>query len=346
MSRVEAIAGLAAETFQRHSLHGGPPTDQGIARGDGADRPPVWVEKNCYIDLWIEALHALRLEPLAMLPFTLAVDFEGDQWTFFKPSLEELRDLYGIDVQELTVWRPLVEHAVEHLSAGKLVSTEADAFWLPDTAGTDYRNQHSKTTILLNSIDVDARRLGYFHNAGYFELAGEDFSQLFRLERPLDAEFLPLLAELVRIDRLVRHPPNELATRSFALLRRHFDRRPATNPFHRFAERFARDLPELQTAGLPYYHAWAFASIRQAGAAFDLLAANLRWQAGFGRPELIAAAECFDAIAEGNKALILKGARAVNSGRPFDAAPIFEGMAAAWDRGMALLDGALAPASK
>lgn len=79
-----------------------------------------------------------------MLPFTLAVDFEGDQWTFFKPSLEELRDLYGIDVQELTIWRPLIEHAVEQLSAGKFISTEADAFWLPDTAGTDYRIERSQ----------------------------------------------------------------------------------------------------------------------------------------------------------------------------------------------------------
>jgi hypothetical protein len=346
MSRIEAIPGLDAGTYQRHCLHGGPAKARGEDRPAGVDRPPVWVEKNCYIDLWIEALHALGLEPLAMLPFTLAVDFEGDQWTFFKPSLEELRELYGIDVQELTVWRPLIEHAVEHLSAGKLVSTEADAFWLPDTAGTDYRSQHSKTTILLNCVDVDARRLGYFHNAGYFELSGEDFSQLFRLDHAPDAEFLPLLAEWVRIDRLVRHPPHELAARSFALLRRHFDRRPATNPFHRFADRFARDLPGLQASGLPYYHVWAFASIRQAGAAFDLLAANLRWQAGFGRPGLVAADECFDAIAEGNKALILKGARAVNSGRPFDAGPIFDGMAGAWDSGMAVLDVALASAAK
>jgi Domain of unknown function (DUF1839) len=220
---------------------------------------------------------------------------------------------------------------------------QPDAFWLPDTAGTDYRTQHSKTTILVTSMDMQARQLGYFHNAGYFELSGEDFSQLFRLDAAPDASFLPLLAEWVRIDRLVRHALAELAARSFALLRRHFDRRPLTNPFHRFAARFAHDLPELQAAGLTYYHAWAFASIRQAGAAFDLLAANLRWQAGFGRPGLISAAECFDTIAEGNKAWILKGARAVNSGRAFDAGPIFEGMAQAWDCGMASIAEVLDP---
>jgi len=41
----------------------------------------------------------------------VAIDFEGDQWTFFKPPHEDLKALYGIDVQELYVWRPLLEHA-------------------------------------------------------------------------------------------------------------------------------------------------------------------------------------------------------------------------------------------
>ena len=32
-----------------------------------------------------------------------------------------------------------------------------------------------------NSIDLAERRLGYFHNAGYFELEGDDFDGVFRL---------------------------------------------------------------------------------------------------------------------------------------------------------------------
>ena len=323
MSRIEVLPGLSASTYQRHFLHG---------------NERVWVEKNCYSDLWIELLHALTLEPAALFPSSLALDFEGDQWTFFKPSLEELRDLYGIDVQELTVWRPLIEHAVEHLSAGKFISAEVDAFWLPDTAGTDYCSNHTKTTILLATLNVEARQLGYFHNASYFELSGDDFSGLFRMEAKPDPEFLPLFAEFVRVDRLLRRPQAELASCSFELLKRHFDRRPLTNPFFRFGCRFAQDLPELQARGLPRYHAWAFASIRQAGAAFELAAANLRWQAGFGNPGLITAADCFDAISQGNKALILKGARVVNSGRPLDATPLISEMTHAWDRGMRLLD--------
>ncbi|NPC57358.1 DUF1839 family protein [Caenimonas soli] len=323
MSVIEVLAGLDPAGYRRHALHG---------------EEAAWQEKNCYVDLWIELVHALKLEPLAMLPFTLGADFEDDQWTFFKPPLEELRDLYGIDVQELTVWRPLIDHAVEHLAAGRLISTEADAYWLPDTAGTDYRNKHTKTTIVLANLDVDGRKLGYFHNAGYFELGGEDFAQLFRLDMPADPAFLPLFAERIRIDRLVRRTQPDLVTASLALLRRHLPRRPTSNPFGRFGTRLAKDFPELTAGGLAQYHAWAFASLRQAGAAFELLASNLRWLAGFGHPQLRDAARSFDVISEGNKALILKGARAVHTGRALDASALLGDMARAWDEGMASLD--------
>jgi hypothetical protein len=265
------------------------------------------------------------------------VDFEGDQWTFFKPPLEELWELYGIDVQEMSVWRPLVEHAVEQLGAGKIICTEADAYWLPDTAATDYRRQHTKTTIALANLDLDGQWLGYFHNAGYYELSGEDFRRLFRIDATADPSFMPLFAELVRIDRRLQRPPQALAACSLALLRKHFARRPLANPLERFGERLARDLPELQSAGLARYHAWAFAGIRQAGSAFELAAAHLRWLAGFGLATLLPAAESFETIAQGNKALILKGARAVNARKPLDAAPLVRDMAQAWDRGMAAL---------
>ena len=71
------VLDLDAASYARHALH-------------AEDR--VWVEKNCYVDIWIEVIHALGCEPLAMLPFVVALDFEGDQWTFFKPPHDELRD--------------------------------------------------------------------------------------------------------------------------------------------------------------------------------------------------------------------------------------------------------------
>lgn len=303
---------LDAGRYTRHMLHA---------------EERVWVEKNCYVDIWIELVHALGCEPRAMLPFVNAIDFVGDQWTFFKPRHDELRTLYGIDVQELNCWRPLLEHAEEHLGAGRLIATEADAWWLPDVTGTDYRTQHTKSSIILNDLDIANRRLGYFHNAGYFRLDGEDFARTFRLDMQPDPAFMPLFAELIRIDGLRLLPGAELKARSTELLARHAGQMPAGNPVERFAARFQRDLPMLQDQGLAHYHAWAFATVRQLGAAAELAALHLRWlDAAAHAP----AAQAWDRISQGAKTFILKAARAVNSRRALDAAPFFDEWAEAW----------------
>ncbi|CAN5507867.1 DUF1839 family protein [soil metagenome] len=316
MTRVRVLD-LDAAAYARHSLHA---------------EDNVWVEKNCYVDIWIEVIHALGCEPLAIAPFVVALDFEGDQWTFFKPPHDELRDLYGLDTQELNCWRPLLAHAEEHLAAGKLISTEADAWWLPDTSGTDYRRQHTKSTIVLNELDVAGRRLGYWHNAGYFMLEGEDFAKTFRLDLEPDPAFMPFFAEFIRIDRKVIRPFEELRAMSKVLLTKHLARRPVDNPIRRFAARFAQDLPELQARGLAHYHAWAFATVRQLGAAAELLARHLAWAGGSP-----VASSAYDQISQGAKAFILKAARAVHSKKPFDPSATFEEWAVAWDSAIAAL---------
>jgi hypothetical protein len=321
--RASALPGLDPATYQRHALHG-----EGVQ----------WAEKNCYIDLWIELVHALGCDPHAMLGHTLPIDFEGDQWTFFKPSHEELRRLYGLDVQELTIWRPLADHALEHLGAGKLVSVEADSFWLPDTAGTDYRQKHTKTTIVLADIDLDARRLVYFHNTGCYALEGEDFAGIFRLDRPEDPTYLPLFAEVVRADRRIVRPAAELRAMAREDLAQQYARRPASNPVHRFAEAFERDLPLLRERGLDHYHAWAFACTRQLGSAAELTARWVEWLS-VGSPSAgeQRAVEAFDRLSAGAKTFILKGARLVSSSKPADLGPLFGGMVEAWDEGMEAL---------
>jgi len=323
MTRLQVIPGLEADGYVRHMVH-------------AEDR--LWVEKNCYVDVVIEMLHALGLEPLAAMGFCAAVDFEGDNFTFFKPSHDELRTLYGVDFQELNVWRPLIEHAKHHLAEGKFISTEANSFYLPDTSGTDYRRNHVKSTIILADIDVDRRTLGYFHNAGYFKLEGEDFEKLFRIGVPADPTFLPLFAELIRIDRQIKRPRAELARMAKNILATHLSRRPTANPVEKFGQRFAKDLPWIQEQGLPFYHIWAFATIRQLGAAFELLALHLRWLAGIDSPELAPAAEQFQQLSATAKTFILKAARAVNSKKPFDASATFEEMSRCWSQGMAILD--------
>jgi hypothetical protein len=114
-------------------------------------------------------------------------------------------------------------------------------------------------------------------------------------------------------------------------LSRHVARRPADNPVVRFGKRFATDLPWLTERGLAFYHSWAFATVRQLGAAMELLQLNLQWQED---PSLAPAAEAFAKISATAKAFILKAARAVNAKRALDASPMFDEMAAAWQSGM------------
>lgn len=321
---IRAIPSLDVAGYQPHSLH-----------GDGC----TWVERNCYVDVCIELLHALGLEPRAAMAPTVAIDFEGDNFTFFKPSHDELRALYGIDVQELNVWRPLLDHAVEHLGAGRLIATETDSYWLPDTAGTDYRRAHVKTTIILAEVDVDARRAGYFHNTGYHALDGEDFDRLFRVHATPQDDVLPLFAEVIKIDRLVRRAPTELAAIARGFLLQHVERRASGNPVRRFASRTERDLATLHERGLSYYHAWAFGTIRQLGVSCELLAAHLRWiVAVTGDDELLLrAASDIEGVSSGAKSLILKAARAVNGRRALQAGDVFGEMSDRWESAMATL---------
>lgn len=318
-----AVLPLAAEGYQVHALH----------REDHA-----WVQKNCYADVWIEVLHALGVAPEAMLGFTVALDFEGDQWTFFKPPHRDLSDLYGIEVEELNVWRGnILDHARHHIAEGKLVFTEADAFWMPDTVGTDYREQHTKSTIVINAVDLEQRRLGYFHNAGYFELDGDDFTHLFRLGYAPDPAYMPFFAEFVRIDRLRRLPLAELVAVSTRLLGTHLARLPRVNPIARFAERYPDDVTWLQREGLPFYHRYAFATLRQLGSNFELAASYLGWLSAAGEPGLCAAQAAFQEISSGTKALLLKTARAVNTGRAVQFQELLQDMANAWATGTDIL---------
>ena len=312
-------------TYDRHPLH----------RSDRA-----WPESNCYVDLWLELLHAAGLEPAAALPFTLAVDVEGDQWTFFKFPLADLYALYGVDVFELNVWRPLIQHIEDQLTLGRPSLVEVDAFYLPDTAGTTYRTEHVKTTIGIQAMDAPTRRLGYFHNAGYYELDAADFTGLFRLEGHLtDAEFLPPYVEVAKLGARPPLSGRALVIASLALLGAQLARRPHHNPFRRYAARIASDLETLAGQPLAHFHAYAFATLRQCGASFELGGAYLRWLESRGEAGLEPVAVRCDLIATTAKMMQFKTARLVSAHRPFDPGPMLETMAGAWDEVMTELTG-------
>lgn len=319
MFQYDILPTLTLNSFQPHSLH---------------DPQNNWVEKNCYIDLYIELVHAFNMEPLAMLPFAVSVDFAGDQWTFFKPQITEIRDLYGLDIQEMSLWRPLLEHTIEHLAANRIISVEVDAFWLPDTIATDYRKKHIKTTIAIIKLDTKTEQLQYFHNAGFYVLSGEDFRQIFRIGIPTAEDYLPPYAELIHLEHISQKPPKQLEKMSFDLLRKYVRLRPTQNPIQRYATYFAQNFPDIQEKGLEYYHLWAFNNTRQLGAAFDLASANLQWLTQAGLADFNPAITCFEKISTDNKLLILKMARAVMRKRPLDLSDFFDQMASDWDQGM------------
>ena len=160
---------------------------------------------------------------------------------------------------------------------------------------------------------------------------------MFGFGLPPDPHRLPFFAEFARLDRVERRNPGDLASRSALLLRRHMTRRPEENPFRRFRPRFEKDLQWLQGEGLPTYHAYAFATVRQFGANFELAAAYTKWLSENARVDLGEAAEAFEGISGGAKALILKGARAVSSKKTVDFGPMFEQLESAWDRAMGIL---------
>jgi hypothetical protein len=305
--------------------------------------PRDWPESNCYIDVWIELLHGYGLCVEASLGFTLASDFEGDQWTFYKPPHADLERLYGIRVEELTLYRSLLDQAVEQVSRRRVVLVEADAYYLPDTEGLDYRKNHTKTTIGIHEIDAENRRLDYFHNRGSHRLDGADFEGVLRLDPRPTPEMLPPYCEIAKLDRLQRLEPARLGEICVDLARRHFERRPAANPIEAYAREADRHMREVIDAGGDAYDLYAFAAIRQCGSGYAFTADHLRWLASLGIAPVATsnAAESFQEISARASKLIMKMARIAHSGRLRDLGEDFRAMAEAWDRGMNTLEAGL-----
>lgn len=288
----------------------------------GRDYP----ETNCYTDTLVELLHARGHEPLAMLGHLVRTDFEGDQFTFFKPPQGDLERLYGVDVHEMQPVGALPDQMAEQVAHGRSVTAELDSFFLPDTAATDYRRAHVKTTIAVDAIDRDAEWLRYFHNQGRHELSGEDYRGVFRLDGASE-DVLPPYLELVRFDGPAAADQRAVA---LDLLRHHLRYRPSDNPFGRFGSRLEADLPRLLAGSAEDFHAYAFATVRMAGAGFELLQTHCEWLLG-------SRVEPLDRIVEGCKVLSFRLARR----RAFDPAPAVTGMAAAWSEAMEDLERAV-----
>lgn len=317
---MKQVAALDPANYQRHLIHG---------------ENRIWAETNCYSDVIIELLHGLGHEPIAALPFVIAVDFEGDQWTFFKFPDADIRELFGLDICELAPWRPqLVEHIDEQLGLGRPVLVELDSYFLPDTAGTAYKIAHVKSTVAVNAIDIENNRLDYFHNQGFYRLEGQDFIDIFQTSGLVHERMLPPYIEFVKkIPDFQPLGADELLLASQQMLKTQLSRAPIDNPFPTFKTKFERDLPWLLNADIETFHAYSFVTLRMYGACFELAATYLNWLNDQRVPNVLTAATAFNDISQTTKALQFQLARAMARKKPLDLSPI-DAMAQQWQTGM------------
>jgi hypothetical protein len=317
------ILPLDPATYQRHPIHQGTHT---------------WAETNCYTDVIIELLHGMGFEPLAALPFTFAIDFDVDQWTFFKFPTGDIEELYGISFYELAPWRPLVWHIEQQVAAGRPVLVELDSYFLPDTSGTAYKLAHVKTTVAVNAIDSSEKTLGYFHNQSYHALSGQDFNDIFQIDGLVHERMLPPYIEFVKALPQGHALQGEaLIEASIALLQKHLKRVPPQNPFGLFKNRMLGDMDWLLGSDISVFHGYSFATFRQYGACFELCAVYLKWLEQSGVAPFAEAVPVFEKISTDTKNLQLKLARSMYRKQPFDLQKLDE-LAGLWERGMSLLD--------
>lgn len=315
---------LDPATYQRHPFH-------------GPDR--IWPEGNCYSDLWIEILPALGLPPEAIFGFTVTQDFEGDHFTFFKPPLEDIESLFGIVVQELAIYDDVAVHVENQLRRGRLSLVEVDSYFLPDTRGLSYRTSHGKTSVAFNRLDRAGRRAEYFHGPGYHLLEGEDFDGVFKGYGDETTPFLPYT-------EVIKFPPRPIAPPSRAavgdILVRHMARRPIENPIRIFQAGIATQAEAVAARAPGFFHLFAFNTLRQFGANFELLAGHIAWLEGHADAPGVAAAR---QIAETGKSAQFQLARAC-ARKKFDALPAaLDPAVDAYDAVMAVLDARWAPAA-
>ncbi len=318
---IPSILELDPANYQPHAVH---------------SQERDWAETNCYVDVWIEQLHALGFEPIAAMPFALGIDFEGDQWTFFKFQISDLYQLYGIEVQELAVWKPLLTHIAEQLELGRPLLIELDSMYLPDTAGTAYEIAHVKTTVAINALDIENNKLGYFHAQGYYQLQGDDFANVFRLHEKFNDSYLEPYVEIAKLNKAEALNRQQTVEKSILLLKDQLSRMPKTNPFHLFKVQLEKDLEWLKGENIEMFHQYSFATLRQLGACFELASVYLNWLIENGETGLESASQLYKQISASAKVYQFKLARVVSRGKSIDLTTIDE-MAENWSDAKELL---------
>jgi hypothetical protein len=294
----------------------------------------VWSATNSHLDVWVALLHTLGVDPAPVLLPTLCADFEGDQWTQCRVAAGDLWACYGIAVDDLFVWRPLLAHFVEQLDRGNAVLVEVDAFHLPDMVGSSYQREHLKSLIVVTGYDRHAHRLRYLHGASAGEVGGDDLDAL--ITAGIGSAQLAPFAQIIKLDRMAPRTPGERGVLGVALARLHATRLPSRNPVRAFADALRSHGAWLAGGDADQYQRWAYATLQQCGAAFELGADVCAWLAAHDEPvaEAVAPLRQVSRLA---RTLHQRLVRVSQSGRMPDVSQPIDEMAAAWESAMAII---------
>jgi len=294
----------------------------------------IWSTTNAGTDTWLALLHTLGLEAEPLLMSSMCASFEGDQWTQVGLPAADLWSCHGIAVESLHVWRPLLAHLVAQLDRGNAVLVDVDLFQLPDMIGSGYQREHAPTVIAVTGYDRHAHELHYIHGAHGGTIAGRDLDAL--LAAGIGAAHLPPTTRLVKLERLMARSRTELGEIGIALARLHGTRLPADNPVVAFGEALRAHGSWLSGGDASHYQRWAYATLHQCGAAFELAGDACRWLAGHGQP-VQGAVEPLKAVSRGARSLHQRLVRVPQSGRMPDVSQTVNEMASAWTDAMAIL---------
>ncbi len=161
-------------------------------------------------------------------------------------------------------------------------------FFLPDTRAISYHREHAKTTIGIDVIDPEARRLGYFHHTDYHLLDGDDYDGVLKPHAAHDGSDGRALYPHVEFVKHVRDPLTGtlLAEVSADPLCAHLLRRPLHSPVSCWRAAFPEHVDTMLARSEAYARLYALNVMRQLGMNFKLLAHYLHWmrKQGFDIP--------------------------------------------------------------
>ena len=190
----------------------------------------------------------LRLRAAGRLRPPGRMDFEGDQWTFFKPPPEDLERLFGVDIHEMQPYRPLPLQIAEQIERGRTIIVELDSLvparhrlhQLPRRARQDLGGRRRDRP--------RGETLRYFHSAGLFRAQRRGLPRRLPARRDSRTTCCRRTPSSSASTPAARWRARQLRAAARALLADTSSGARASNPFERFGAAARPELPELLEA--------------------------------------------------------------------------------------------------